>query len=96
MLCYVCLHANYYQMLLSNKNKEDAFIISGLSNWKNATESDKGFTQHESSKTDGDAVSRFLKIPSETNDLIQAIRSTIKLQQDQNKKSLIKIMLSIR
>ena len=47
------------------------------------------------SKTHGDAVSRFLKIPSETNDLIQTIRSTLKLQQDQNRKSLIKIMSSI-
>ena len=61
-------------MLLSNKNKEEAFITSGLSNWKNATESEKGFTQHESSKTHGDAVSRFLKIPSESNDLTQTIR----------------------
>ena len=48
-------------MLLSNKNKEEAFITSGFSNWKNTTESEKGFTQHESSKTHGDTVSRFLK-----------------------------------
>ena len=91
MLCmYVC-------KLSSNAIiKEDAFITSGFSNWKNATESEKRFTQHESSKTHGDAVSRFLKIPSETNDLIQTIRSTLKLQQDQNRKSLIKIISSIR
>ena len=83
-------------MLLSNDNKEETFITSGFSNWENPTESQKGFTQHESSKTHGDAVSRFLKIPSETNDLIQTIRSTLKLQQDQNRKTLIKIMSSIR
>ena len=79
-------------MLLSNKNKEEAFIASGLSNWKNATESEKGLIQHESSKTHGDAVSQFLKIPSETNNLIQTIRSIRKLQQDQNRTPLIKIM----
>ena len=83
VLCYVCMHANYYQMLLSNKNKEEVFITSGFSNWKNATELE-------------DAVSRFLKIPSETNNLIQTIRSTLKLQQDQNRKTLIKIISSIR
>ena len=96
MLFYVRMHANYHQMLLSNENKEDTFITSGFSNWKNATESEKGFAQHESSKTHGDAASRFLKIPSETNDVIQTICSTLKLQQDQNGKSLIKIMSSIR
>ena len=90
------MHENHHQMLLSNKNKEDTFIASGFSNWKNATESEKGFTQHKLSKTRGDAVSRFLKIPSEINDLIQTIRSTLKLQQDQNRKSLIKIMSSLR
>ena len=92
VLCYVCMSANYHQMLLTNKNKEEAFITSRFSNCKNETESEKGFTQHKSSKTYGDAVSRFLKIPSETNDLIQTIRSTLKLQQDQNRKKLIKIM----
>ena len=47
------MHANYHQMLdlLSNKNNKEAFVTSGFSNWKYATESDKqGFTQHESSK----------------------------------------------
>ena len=46
VLCYVCIHANCHQMLLSNKNKEDAFITSGFSNWKNATETEKGYIQH--------------------------------------------------
>ena len=81
MLCYVYMHANYHEMLLSNKNKEDAFITSGFSNWRNAAESEKGFTRHDSSKTHVDAVSRFLKIPSESSELLQIIRSTLKLQQ---------------
>ena len=55
----LCMYACKLSSL--NKDKEDAFITSGFSNWKNPTESEKGFTQHESSKTHGDAVSRFLK-----------------------------------
>lgn len=47
MLCYVCTHANYYQMLLSNKNKEGAFIASGFINWKNTTESERRLAQNE-------------------------------------------------
>ena len=91
------MHENYHQMLLlSNKNKEQGFITTGFSNWKNASESEKGFTQHESSKNNGDAVSWFLKILSETNGFIQTIRSTLKLQQDQNRKNLIKIISRIR
>ena len=42
-------------MLLSNKNKEEAFITVGFSNWKNATQPEKGFTQNESSNTHKDA-----------------------------------------
>ena len=53
------MHANYHQMLLSNKNKKETSITSGFSNWKNATESEKEFAQHELPKTHGDAVSRF-------------------------------------
>ena len=81
MLCYVCIHANYHQMLLTNKNKEKAFITSGFSTWKKATESEKGLTQHKWSKTQGYAVSRLLKISSQTNDFIQIICSTLKLQE---------------
>ena len=62
-------------MLLSNINKEEAFKTSRFSIWKNETESERGFTQHESPKTHGDAVLQFLKIPSETNDLIQIWKS---------------------
>ena len=72
----------YAQNKEGNKSKEESFITPGFINWKNTTEPEKGFTQHELSKTHGDAVSRFLKIPSETNDLIQTIRTTLKLQQD--------------
>ena len=81
----------YYQQ--KKKKKKGT---TGFSNWKNASESEKGFTQHESSKNNGDAASWFLKIPSETNGLIQTIRSTLKLQQDQNRKNLIKIISRIR
>ena len=62
-------------MLLSNINKEEAFKTSGFSIWKNETESERGFTQHESPKTHGDAVLQFSKISSETNDLIQIWKS---------------------
>ena len=83
-------------MLLSNKNKEEAFIIVGFSNWNNATQPEKGFTQNESSNTHKDAFSRFLKIQKETKNLIERVLTTFKLLQNQNRKNLIKINSSMR
>ena len=48
---------------------DDAFIESGYTNWKNATDTKKGFHQHEKLAVHRSAVKRFVEVPSSSDDI---------------------------
>ena len=52
---------------------DDAFIESGYTNWKNATDTKKGFNQHEKSAVHRSAVNRFVEVPSSTDNIVGTV-----------------------
>ena len=51
-----------------------AFIESGYTNWKNATDTKKGFNQHEKSAVHRSAVNRFVEVTSSTDDIVGTMK----------------------
>ena len=56
--------------MLPNMKIDDAFIESGYTNWKIATDKKKSFDQHEKSAVHRSAVNRFVEVPSSTDDIV--------------------------
>ena len=75
---------------------DDAFIESGYTNWKNATDTKKGFNQHEKSAVHRSAVNRFVEVPSSTDDIVGTVTKNLLEIQQKNVSALMKILSSIR
>ena len=67
--CYACWHAHLHHML-PNMKIDNAFIESGYTNWKNATDTKKCFNQHEKSAVHHSAVNCFVDVASSTDDVV--------------------------
>ena len=82
---YACMQTivRYYYQKKKNKKKGRSIYNISILEMKKWNWIEKGFTQHKLSKIH---YSRFLKIVNETNNLIQIICNTLKLQQYQNRK----------
>ena len=93
--CYVCWHA-YLHHMLPNMKIDDAFIESGYTNWKNATDTKKGFDQHEISAVHRSTVNRFAEVPSSTDDIAGTVTKNLLKIQQKNFSALMKILSSIR
>ena len=82
--------------MLPNMKIDDAFIESGYTNWKNATDTKKGFNQHEKSAVHRSAVNRFVEVPSSTDDIVGTVTKNLLEIQQKNFLALMKILSSIR
>ena len=81
--CYVCWHAHLHHML-PNMKIDDAFIESGYTNWKNATDTKKAFNQNKKSA-----------VPSSTGDIVGTVTKHLLEIQQKNFSALMKILSSI-
>ena len=72
---------------------DDAFTESGFTNWKNATDTIKGFNQHEKSSVHRSAVSRFVEVS--TDDIVGTVTKNLLEIQQKNFSVLMKILSSI-
>ena len=64
--------------MMPNMKIDDAFIESGYPNWKNATDTKKGFNQHEKSAVHRSAVNRFVEVPSSTDDIVGTVTKSLR------------------
>ena len=68
--------------MLPNMKRNDAFIESGYKNWKNATVTEKAFTQQEKSVLHCSAVNRFVEMHSSTDDIVRTVtKNLFEIQQ---------------
>ena len=81
--------------MLPNMKIDDAFTESGFTNWKNATDTIKGFNQHEKSSVHRSAVSRFAEVPSSTDDIVGTVTKNLLEIQQKNFSALTKILSRI-
>ena len=81
--------------MLPNMKIDDAFTESGFTNWKNATDTIKGFNQHEKSSVHRSAVSRFAEVPSSTDDIVGSVTKNLLEIQQKRFSALMKILNSI-
>ena len=91
---YVCMQNTikcFYQTKMRNRHLQHQDLVTG----KIQLNQKKGSLNMNRKKLTEMLFHCFLKIPM-TNDLIQIIRSTLKLQHHQKRKTLIKIMSSTR
>ena len=70
--------------MLPNMKIDDAFIESGYTNWKNATDTKNGFNQHEKSAVHNSAVNRVVEVPSPTDDIVGTVTKNLPEIQQKN------------
>ena len=92
--CYICWHA-YLHHMLPNVKIVNAFIESDYTNRKNATDTKKGFNQHEKSAVHYFAVNRFVEVPSSTDDIVGSVTKNLLEIQQKRFSALMKILNSI-
>lgn len=77
--------------------KSDAFKKSGYNNWKKAMKKGKEFKTHQIINAHKEAVARYIQHkPSDTSSTGQQMNRNMKQQQAENRRMLLKILLSIR
>ena len=80
--------------MLPNMKIDAAFIESGYTKWKNATDK-KGFNQHEKSVVHCSAVNRFVEVSSSTGDTVGTVTKNLLEIQQKNFSALMKTLSSI-
>ena len=78
--------------MLPKMKTDDPFIESGYTNWKNATDTKKGFNQHEKSAFYCSAVNRFVEVSSSTDYIIGTVTKKLLEMQQKNLSALMKII----
>ena len=91
----ICWYAHLHHML-PNMKIDDAFIESGYTYWKNATDKKEGFNQHEKPAVHCSAVNRFVEVPSSTDNLVGRVAKNLLDIQQKKISALMKILSSIR
>ena len=84
VLCYYCTTAKN-QGLLKGSNKDDAFTMTGYSQWKKALER---FEKHQNSDAHHEAVDILITIPSSTKDVGEMLSSIHAQEKEVNRKML--------
>ena len=74
----------------------DGFIESGYTNWKNPTDTKKGFNQHEKSEVHCSAVNRFVEKPISTDDIVGTVTKNLLEIWQKKISALMKILSGIR
>ena len=64
VFCHTCIKA-VASNLISSENADSVFTRYRYSNWKSATEKNKGFRKHEASASLKEAVARYISTPAE-------------------------------
>lgn len=90
-MCFTCASANARKLLKPNTRRDEAFISTGFSNWKKATER---FLQHETSDCHAEAIQ---KLVAQNQEPINAFLSK-QCQEEQHiaQKALWLIFSSVR
>ena len=81
---------------LSSQNIDSAFIFDGNSNWKNATDSKKGFTKHMNSQCFKDTVLKVITLSQATLDVGETLSHLHRKEKAFNRQKLLKIISNIR
>ena len=80
---------------ISSTKKEVSFTTKGFTNWKKALTKD-GFGAHEASHSHQEATLRVLKAPAEYRNVGSSLSDNFRLEQQNNRKMLLKILSNIR
>ena len=78
--------------MLPKMKTDDLFIESGYTNWKNATDTKKGFNQHEKSAFYCSAANRFVEVSSSTDYIVGTVTKKLLEMQQKNLSALMKII----
>lgn len=98
VFCFACLKAieNGSTSVITTL-QSDAFTKSGYNNWKKAMEKNKGFKAHQLTNAHKEALARYIQHkPSDASSIDQRIDRTLRVQQLENRKMLLKILSNIR
>ena len=90
LTCFLC--KKHLQKLDAEKNKEDAFLSTGFSNWKKALTS---FKEHQNSKGHIAALTFELTIP-QCGNIVEMTNENNKKQFQENRLCLLKVIESIQ
>ena len=91
--CFTCVVAYQAKHLQSTHSLEQAFISTGLSNWKDATAK---FAKHEGSRCHKDSVLKTITLPATTSDVGEMLSSQLAKERLERRKCLLKLLSNAR
>ncbi|XP_011404916.1 PREDICTED: uncharacterized protein LOC105313302 [Amphimedon queenslandica] len=92
VICFTCAQA-VEEKKLRNPRMETTFVVSGFTNWKDATAS---FRKHEASDCHQAATEIMLSLPQKVQDVGEMLSSESKKEKAVNHHYLLKVLSSIR
>jgi len=93
VVCFICKKQNSLMNLDSARNKENAFISDGFSNWKKAT---MRFREHQLSECHKTAINFEVTIPSTHRPIMEMFSESMKKDREDNRRCLIKLIENVQ
>lgn len=92
VVCFMCLWAKSEKKLQWSSNADEAFIIKGFTNWKDATVK---FDVHQGSIYHKEAVSKVVTLPATTSDVTECLTAQHQQEKLERRHCFLKILSSI-
>ena len=93
MFCFFLLLSSQDEKKLHlSSNADEAFIVKGFTNWKDATVK---FDAHQSSKCHKEAVLKVVTLPGSTSDVAECLSAQHKQEKLERRQCLLKILSNI-
>ena len=93
VLCFTCIKANAQKKLQWSLNAESAFISTGFTNWKKASER---FSSHGASKCHKEAVMCMITLPATTLNIATCLSNEHQREQLENRQCFLKILSNVQ
>ena len=93
--CYLCVTALKTGKMKPGGNIDEAFVVRGYSNWKDASGNKGGFASHECSSVHKRAVEIVETLPRTTRDIGEQLSSSYAEEKLQNRSYLFKVFQTI-
>ena len=96
VFCYLCVNALKTGKMTAEGNIDEAFVLRGYCNWKDASGDRGGLASHESSSVHKRAVEMIETLPRTTGDIGEQLSSAYTEEKLRNRAYLLKVFQTIQ
>ena len=91
--CFHCIRTYSQKKLIGVSNLEKTYILTGFTNWKEAT---SRFTSHEGSRYHKDALLKMVSLPATTRDIGESLSKQHSKEKLEHRQCFLKLLANVR